>query len=269
MANFSPFKITSAGLDLEYLAQTGQSLKFTKFKVGDGKINTRPIETLTDLVNPIMDETIARLNIQKKDNIKNVQIGFNIDNRNIEHGFYLREIGLFAEHPTTKQEILVFYSNAGDSADYIPSNTETTLAEKLIDIELYISNVENITAVIDSSVVFVTKDYVDTQIEELTTIIGEFDELKADKKKVWNIVIDTENWTSIAPYTKTIQLDGLLATDIINMYPVYSDNIDTRATEREEYSKISIIEGDDDEILLTCDEEKPNVNLNVRLEVYY
>lgn len=92
---------------------------------------------------------------------------------------------------------------------------------------------------------------------------------KADKKKTYNITIDT-SWTGDeAPYTKIITVQGILATDIVNLYPIWSSTLETRQTEKEEYSKISMITSSDNAIELTCDDDKPNINLNARVEVVY
>ena len=92
---------------------------------------------------------------------------------------------------------------------------------------------------------------------------------KADKKKTWNITIDNE-WTGdTAPYTKTVQIQGILATDEANIYPVWSNTLETRQIEREEYSKISLVNSVDGSITLTCDEDKPSTTLNLRVEVMY
>lgn len=91
---------------------------------------------------------------------------------------------------------------------------------------------------------------------------------KADKKKVYNITIDT-TWTEEAPYTKNITVQGISSTDIVNMYPIWSTNLVTRTQEKEEYSKISMITSNENSIELTCDEDKPSIALNVRIEVVY
>lgn len=155
MADFGKFKITDVGIELEYKAQTGKELKFSKFVLGDGYY-TGDIKELTNIINPIMNAEIKRLNIQTLTENKKVSIGFNLNTAEITTGFYLREIGLFAKDPDTNEDILVFYGNAGDTADYISPNTSTTISEKLVDLELYISNVDNITAVIDSSLTYAT-----------------------------------------------------------------------------------------------------------------
>ena len=92
---------------------------------------------------------------------------------------------------------------------------------------------------------------------------------KADKKKTYDIAIDTE-WTGDeAPYTKNIEVQGILATDIVNLYPIWSNTMETRQTEKEEYSKISMITSSENSVTITCDEDKPTVSLNTRIEVVY
>lgn len=92
---------------------------------------------------------------------------------------------------------------------------------------------------------------------------------KANKKKLYETTIDT-NWQGEeVPYTKMIEVEGIEVTDIVNMYPVWSEDLEVRATEREEYSKISVIKSSENAIELICDEDKPTVALTVRLEVTY
>ena len=92
---------------------------------------------------------------------------------------------------------------------------------------------------------------------------------KADKKKVYNVSIDG-NWSGeLAPYTKTVTVQGLNSTDIVNMYPVWSNDLETRIKEREEFSKITMINTITNGIQLTADISKPDAPLNVRIEVTY
>lgn len=264
MANFGSFEITTAGLELEYKAQVGETLNFTKFVLGDGYY-TGDIKDLTNVVNEIREENVIRLNVQTLSSTKKVSIGFNINTANITTGFYLREIGLFAEDPDGGEDILVFYGNAGDIADYIQPSGSSTVSEKLIDLEVYISNVANITAVIDTSLIYATEQ----ALENLQTYTETQLALKSNNKKVYNIELDT-TWTgATAPYTKTVSVEGILATDIVNIEPIYSSTLSTRLTEKEEYAKISMISSADGSVTITCDEEKPTIALNVRLEVLY
>lgn len=92
---------------------------------------------------------------------------------------------------------------------------------------------------------------------------------KADKKKVYNVSIDG-NWAGeLAPYTKTVTVQGIKDTDVVNMYPVWSSDLETRIKEREEFSKITMINSVANGLQLTADISKPDAPLNVRIEVTY
>lgn len=257
MANFNTLKFTNSGLDLEYKAQSGKELKFKRFGIGDGELGSTSIKELTALKNEKMQLDIIKITILGTGENKKVTLRVVLNNEDVEEGFYFREIGIFAEDPDTKEEVLFLYANAGDTADYISAGGGNNALEKNIDIDIYLSDVANITSTIDKSMIFVTTNELEEELAK-----------KADKKKLYNVTIDTENWTGEeAPFTKTVEVQGIESTDIVNMYPVFSDNIETRAQEKEEYNKISLVNSATNSIQLTCDEETPQVQLNVRIEV--
>lgn len=171
MASFQPFKITTNGLSIQYKAQTGKELKFTKFILGDGTY-TGSIRDLTALVSPKETANVKRLSVTGTGNNKKVIIGFDIDTSKITTGFYLREIGLYAKDPDTNEEVLIFYTNAGDTADYISNKTSTTISTKMINAELYISDVANITATIDTSMTYATASEVNALSTQLEILQG-------------------------------------------------------------------------------------------------
>lgn len=92
---------------------------------------------------------------------------------------------------------------------------------------------------------------------------------KANKKKVYRITIDT-NWSQeTKEYKKEIELEGILETEEVNIYPIWSDIKETRQEEKEEYNKISMIKTGENRIEIICDEEVPTIELNARIEVIY
>ena len=92
---------------------------------------------------------------------------------------------------------------------------------------------------------------------------------KANKKKVYRITIDT-NWSQeTKEYKKEIELEGILETEEVNIYPIWSDIKETRQEEKEEYNKISMIKTGENRIEIICDEEAPTIELNARIEVIY
>ena len=92
---------------------------------------------------------------------------------------------------------------------------------------------------------------------------------KADKKKLYNVTIPVEGWAGAGPYIKTVAVEGIESTDIINMYPVWSSDLETRQKEKEQYNKISVVNSMVNSIQILCDEEAPDIALNVRIEVTY
>lgn len=174
MASFTPFKFTSKGLDLEYKVQAGKVLRFSKFMLGDG-YNTDSIRDLNNLINVVREEPITRMQITGSGDKKKIVLGFDLDTTKLTTGFYLREIGIMAIDPDTQEEILMFYTNAGETADYIANDTSSTVTTKLINAEIYITDVEEITATIDSSLVYVSRNDLTALREELISIIGEIE----------------------------------------------------------------------------------------------
>lgn len=143
--------LTDVGQALLYKAQGGKVLKFTRFGLGDGELNGQAIQKLTTLLNEKMSSVISKLNVKNN----KVTVGLTFDNSDLTEGFYFRELGLFAEDPDTQEEILYMYGNSGDTSDYIDANTSKAIEENL-DVEIIISDVEDIRATIDGSLVYLT-----------------------------------------------------------------------------------------------------------------
>ena len=245
--------ITTKGQILASKTLESKILKFTRFAIGDGTLQNDDLDTLKalrDLINPILSFDITNI---KRDREKQVDLQGTFQNTSLENATYLRELGLFAIDPDTEEEVLFAYVNYGDKAEYI-NNSELEKQERFYDMYIVIDNADNVTITIDSSNVYVTK----RQLDEI--LID-----KADRKKVYNIEIDT-NWTE---GTKTITVNGILATDEVNIYPVFSETKETRQQEKEEYNKISMIKSGENSVEIICDDEVPTISLNARIEVIY
>lgn len=278
--SFERMYVTNQGSILSAKTLQGKKVEFDHIEIGSGLISGQ----VPEQENLSKKEIECEINSIKIVNDRQVRISFLFTNRNLDNAFYFREIGLFAIDPDTQEKILYAYANAGEDAEYI-NNSTTSIIEKYININVAIDNAENITINIDPTQTYVSQQEFNNAIEEinqnlkdtikqetLDDFVAEINEkisTVADKKKVYNIIIDT-TWTGDeAPYTKTIDVQGVLATDIVNLYPVWSENLDTRRTEKEEYSKISMITSSDNAITLMCDDDKPNIILNARIEVFY
>ena len=111
-----------------------------------------------------------------QDNI--VKVTFQLTNTDLETGFNWRELGIIAEDPDTQAEVLFVYGNAGDNGEYIAPKGETDILEKYININLIVSNTENVTAVIDESLVFATQK----DLEDLKKEVKDYSKLENKPK---------------------------------------------------------------------------------------
>ena len=143
--------ITKLGRDLIAKAQTGVQLKFTRCKIGDGYVQENP-DNLKDLVNTKKECPISSVKI-KGDGTAGIEV--QLFNKGIVDGFSIREIGVFAQDPDVG-EILLYYINYTDNATWFPPEALEVI-EAVIEILIAISNASNVTAVINESLIFVTK----------------------------------------------------------------------------------------------------------------
>lgn len=158
--------LTNAGQSLLYKVQGGKILNFLRFGLGDGKLNGQAIQPLTNLINPKMSLDLKRLEVKND----KVILAVFLDNKELTVGFYFRELGIFAEDPDTKEEILFMYANSDETSDYIDANTGRVIEENLT-VELKVADVANITATIDESLVFATKKELDELKNEVAGIV--------------------------------------------------------------------------------------------------
>lgn len=152
MSSFGGLILTNRGKNLQSKAQSGLELKYTRVGVGDGYLGATPILGLNALRNQIKS-----LNIIKLKSLGNGRavVGTVLSNQDITEGFYFREIGIFAQDPDLG-EILYCYGNAGDLAEYISPGGGPDIIEKSIDVQMIVGNAQNVTAVIDESLIYVT-----------------------------------------------------------------------------------------------------------------
>jgi|GEM_PF-2313344 len=158
MADFKGTILTQKGRNLLAKSQTGATLTFTKIKLGDGiwSSNTDPTQ-LNDLVSAKLNLSIQDIRVVDDGTVR---LRFVLTNTGLSEGFFMREIGIYAQDPDIG-EILYAVAYAGDRADFIPSDGVTKV-ENIVDIYTVIANSQNVTAVISDTVVLATKQDIDT-----------------------------------------------------------------------------------------------------------
>lgn len=185
MGAFGGLILTNKGRNLQAKAQTSVSLVFTRIALGDGTLSGQNIIDLNVLINQKLSLPISKLKTQTGGK---AVVGAILNNSSITSGFYFREIGVFAQDPDIG-EVLYCYGNCGTTAEYIPAGGGPDIIEKNIDIVTIVGNANNVSAIIDDSLVIETptgaqekanaaetnaKQYTDNKVsaieEDLTTL---------------------------------------------------------------------------------------------------
>ena len=160
MSNFIGTVLTNEGKKLLGKVLAGEKLTFTKVCVGDGDVAEADIKDLTDLASYKLTLPITTIQDQGDGTVK---IRSTITNRGLTTGFFIRELGLFAQGEDGI-EILYAYTKSID-ADFFPAETAQYLLEEIFEIITIIDQGE-ININIDGTVVFATIKDVEDRIAE-------------------------------------------------------------------------------------------------------
>ena len=145
MPNWNGMILTNKGRVLQAKVEAGETLSLTKLKLGSGIIGEgQSLEALTDLVSPEQN-----LGIAEKTALENglTEIKATITNAGLEEGYYVRELGVFAQDPDEGE---ILYAVTTDTApDYLPAQGSATVLSQEFAIYIATSNVDHIEATID------------------------------------------------------------------------------------------------------------------------
>ena len=171
MAKFNGYVLTEKGRELLAKGLGGGKIEFTKMQIGDGTTTT-DARNMTALVNPKKDLTILNINVTGGQ----CELTALLSNRNLNTGFYIKELGVFARG-TDGIEILYAY-NVSINPDFIPPFNANNIVEIEYVDTLIVDQAANVTAVIDPSITYITKEIADKtyleKIKWLETIGGQF-----------------------------------------------------------------------------------------------
>ena len=171
MANFTNNAITDVGRNLFAEVQAGAVFVPTRIVVGSGELPAgKTPATMTAVVTPV-----ASLEINKKERTPDGKAiyGGVYSNRDITTAFYFRELALYAkaeyrdsEGNVTQEipEVMYSYGNAGNTADYMPAYSTSTVVERQMDLVVFVGNETEIDLTIESGV-YVTKKEFDLAME--------------------------------------------------------------------------------------------------------
>ena len=123
-----------------------QALIFTKIVIGAGDMPAS-IPRATALTDKRLELAITK-SVKTGDGQFMVQ-GL-LSNKNLEAGFYAREIGLMAKAGENGQEVLFSYTNGGNYVDYIPDKN-TPMDSYTFTITTVVGNAEKVQAIVSDN----------------------------------------------------------------------------------------------------------------------
>lgn len=148
--------ITTQGKTLAAKTLQSQTLTFSRFEVGSGIIedgSAENIQKVTSLVNKVMEFEVTKIS---KNTDTQVTVNGLLNNTNIEEGFYLKELGLYAIDNETEEEILFAYVNYGDEAEYI-NTSDIEKKEIYYEVVIAVDNAENVEITVDDTEIYITE----------------------------------------------------------------------------------------------------------------
>lgn len=147
MAKYPAVITTMAGTNTIAEANASkQALIFTKIVIGAGD-TPASIPRATALTDKRLELAITK-SVKTGDGQFMVQ-GL-LSNKNLEAGFYAREIGLMAKAGENGQEVLFSYTNGGNYVDYIPDKN-TPMDSYTFTITTVIGNAEKVQAIVSDN----------------------------------------------------------------------------------------------------------------------
>lgn len=217
-------------------------LKFTSVKMGSGALGSRTVAALTALIESKLSLDIAETPKRSGTGRWNVTAVYN--NSMIQTGFYFREWGIFAQDPDTQGEVLVFYANSGDSADFIPafdgtgSTTASYIEERLIcavavgnatvtavlsseqyasydDLQDHIADADNPHKVTKAQVGLGSVD--NTRDVNKPVSVAQAEAIAACKVSAKSVTMLAASWIGSDPYTQQVVIDGTTASSKVDI----------------------------------------------------
>ena len=243
MANWYGHSMTAVGQNLIAKVSSRElPLKFTSVKMGSGALGSRTVAALTALIESKLSLDIAETPKRSGTGRWNVTAVYN--NSMIQTGFYFREWGIFAQDPDTQGEVLVFYANSGDSADFIPafdgtgSTTASYIEERLIcavavgnaavtavlsseqyasydDLQDHVADADNPHKVTKAQVGLGSVDNTSDVDKPVST--AQAAAIAACKVSAKSVTMLAASWVGTDPYTQRVVVDGAAANSKVDI----------------------------------------------------
>ena len=142
--------LTIAGRNLIAKSLNGKGLKLVRVVMGSGKLpEGTNVKDMTAVIEPKLNLPITYFS---EDGTGTAKMFAQLNNAQLEHGFFATELGLYAIDPDTEEETLYSYRNTGDYSEYIPAGVLGEILNLEYGITTVVDNAENITVNITEGV---------------------------------------------------------------------------------------------------------------------
>lgn len=145
MSNWNGLILTERGRNLQLKAEAGETLVLTKIKLGSGVLDDgETLDELTDLKNVMQEVGISSREVTDDGYCKITGV---ITNSDLETGYYVREMGVYADDPDEGE--ILYAVTTDDSPDYLPAYGGAIVISQEFAIYVAVGNATDITVNID------------------------------------------------------------------------------------------------------------------------
>lgn len=192
MSKFGKLSLTQKGINALIKAQAGETLVFSKIKMGDASNVQEDYSSLNDLVSPKLSANI--INGTATGNTYTVEAQFS--NQGLTEGFYWREIGLYIKDNQSGNDVLFGYANSGAYADFIPA-TMSEIYTKNVRIAVSVDDAKEVTinaSPEDYVTVGMFNEHLNNKVDKVHGMgLSHNDYSDAEKEKLDKVVNDLSN----------------------------------------------------------------------------
>ena len=157
---FNKTIVTTVGKEMIAKSQGGQNLQITRVVLGDGVLgpDENPV-AFTAVKSQKLSVNIADFTDQQN-GLYTIQ--FRMSNADVDTGFWFRELGVMAKIDNGEEQLYAYTTASGDGS-FVYDKT-TPVQERVYDIDFGIGDAENVSIVINSSIIYITQEKFESEM---------------------------------------------------------------------------------------------------------